>query len=222
VPEHSRAQEGGGLTRRAADSRRFAPLAADATVSCATVVMSVTHHAPSPSGSVPRVPTPATSPASHPSTHARSLCGPRRADARIRAHAAVHGSGMFLPSSSPVPGAARSAPHHIVPGLLVLAHLARTRSFVFGRGLRSRVQGIAVSVGAHAHQPGPFTENPSMPSFTAHRLRGTVPSSTSPAKATGAAGAGFWPRPHSGALAPSTRTANPACSGLAALRAARR
>ena len=116
---------------------------------------------------------------------------------------------------------APSAPHHFAPGRLVLAHLARTRSFVFGRGLRSRVQRIAVSIGAHAHQPGPFTAVLSMPTFTAHRFRGTVPSSHSPANTTRASVAWLRARPKSGASAASTRPSNPACSGLAQLRCAR-
>ena len=201
------------------DSLR-SPLTPD--VSCATEAGSVAHFTPLPSGSVPGASAPFTPTASHPPTHARSIRGPRRVDARIRAHAVAHGTGVFVRRSAPVPGAARSAPHPIVPGLLVLAHLARTRSFVFGRLLRSQRQGIAVSVGAHPHQPGPFTGVLSMPSFTAHRLRGTVPSSTSPANTTRPSVAGPRSHPHSCAVAASTRTANPACSGLRFASLARR
>ena len=183
--------------------------------------MSVAHHTPSPSGRVLRVSTTVTPAASHPATHARSIRGLRRIDARIRAHAAVHGSGMFVLGFPAVLGTARFAPQDIVPGILVLAHLARTRSCVFGRLLGSRGQGLTDSVRAHDHQPSPFTGVLSMPSFAAHRLRGTVPSSTSPANAAGASVAGPCPRPHSRAVAASRRTANPACSGLAQLRCAR-
>jgi hypothetical protein len=70
------------LTPRAADSRRSAPLAADATVSCATVETPVSHHTPSPSGSVPR----ASAPVTAPRCIRRALAFRPRSSARQRPH----------------------------------------------------------------------------------------------------------------------------------------
>ena len=166
-------------------------------VSCATVEMSVTHLAPSPAGHVPGASTQGSGRISHPSVQSV----PFRVLAR--------------------PGSDRTAPHHFVPGHLVLAHLARTRSCVLGPHWRFPVPVVIAHIRATALQPCQSTGVIEMPSITAHRLRGTAPSSTSPANATGASVAGPWPRPHSGAPAASTRTANPACSRLAQLRCAR-
>ena len=185
------------LTRRAADSRRFAPLAAVAAVSCATVEMSVTHPAPSPTGHVPGASTQGPRPTLQPSAQSVSS------------------------TSSAAPGFDRVTPHHFVPGHLVLAHLARTRSCVLGLHSRSPVTGVTTHICAAALRPCQSTGVIEMLSITAHRLRGTASSPTSPANTTGASVAGPWPRPHSGAMAASTRTANPACSRLAQLRCAR-
>ena len=167
------------------------------TVSCATVEMSVTHPAPSPAGRVSGTSTPGPEPTSHPSAH----------------------------SSSSKAAAARSigrpAPHHFVPGHLVLAHLARTRPRVFGHHSRSPVPVATTYIRVPAPQPCQSTGVLEMPSLSVHRHLGTPPSSPFPATTTGAHVA--WPRfrPHASAIAASTRTANPACSGLAQLRCAR-
>lgn len=74
----------GGLTLRAADSRRFAPLAADATVRCASKEGHVSHPAPCLSKRVPCVPTLARRPhrrarltAFHSSAPATPRLGPK-------------------------------------------------------------------------------------------------------------------------------------------------
>ncbi len=166
-------------------------------VSRANVEVSVTRPTPSPAGRVPRASTQGLAPTSHPS--ARSVSS--------RAFAA--------------PGFDRSAPHHFVPSHLVLAHLARTRSRVPGPYWRSPSPVATTHIRAAALQPCQSTGAPAMPRITVHRLRGTPPSSPFPANTTGAHVA--WPRfrPHASAIAASTRTANPACSGLAQLRCAR-
>jgi hypothetical protein len=176
------------------DSLR-SPLTPD--VSCATVEMSVTHPAPSPDGRVPGASTRGPEPTSHPSAQSSS----------VKAVAAR--------------SIDRTAPHHFVPGHLVLAHLARTRSCVLGPYWRSPWSVVTTHIRAAALQPCQSTGVPGMPSFIAHHLLGTPPSSPSPANTTRAHVA--WPRfrPHAGAIAASTRTANPACSGLAQLRCAR-
>ena len=176
------------------DSLR-SPLTPD--VSRANVEMSVTRPTPSPAGRVPGASTQGPAPTSHPSARA------------VSSRALV------------TPGFDRTAPHHFVPGHLVLAHLARTRSCVLGRYGRSPLPVVITHIRAAALQPCQSTGVPEMPSFTVHRLLGTPPSSPFPANTTGAHVA--WPRfrPHVGAIAASTRTANPACSGLAQLRCAR-
>ena len=166
-------------------------------VSCATVEMSVTHPAPSPAGRVPGASTQGPAPTSHPS--ARSV------------------SSRALAT----PGFARTAPHHFVPGHLVLAHLARTRPCVFGPRSRTPVPVVTTPVRAAVLQPCQSTGVLEMPSITVHRLLGTPPSSPFPANTTRAHVACPRFRPHAGAIAASTRTANPACSGLAQLRCAR-
>jgi len=183
--------------------------------------MFVAHPAPSPSGKVLH----ASAPVIEPTAHSTAIASKPRPSTCPRSHPNPRRIQRLRRVSSEVPyGAQRRSnrPKSLRPGRLVLAHLARTRSCVFARLLRSRGQSISVSVGAHAHQSGPFTGVLSMPSFKAHRLRGAVPSSSAPANTTGASAAGPCPRTHSRAVAASTRPANPACSGLAALRAARR
>ena len=167
------------------------------TVSRANVEMSVTHPTPSPAGHVPRVSTQGPAPTSHPS--ARSVSS--------RALAA--------------PGFDRTAPHHFVPGHLVLAHLARTRPCVSGPPSRSPVPVVAIPARAAVLKSCQSTGVLEMPSISAHRLLGTPPSSPFPTNATRAHVACPRFRPHAGAIAASTRTANPACSGLAQLRCAR-
>ena len=167
------------------------------TVSCATVKMSVTHLAPSSSRRVPGAPTQVPEAPSRSSAHSVS-------------------SGI-----SAVQGFCRSTPHHFVPGHLVLAHLARTRSCVLGPYWPSPSPVVTTHIRAAALQPCQSTGVLEMPSITVHRLLGTPPSSPFPPNTTGAHVA--WPRfrPHASAIAASTRTANPACSGLAQLRCAR-
>ena len=179
---------------RAAD---FASLAADATVSCATVDTSVAHPAPSPTGQVPRVSTQGPGPTSHPSAQSASS------------------------KASVAAGFDRTVPHHFVSGHLVLAHLARTRPCVFGPPSRSPVPVVTTRIRAAVLQPCQDTGALEMPSFSAHSLLGTPPSSPFPANATWAHVACPRSRRHAGAIAASTRTANPACSGLAQLRCAR-
>ena len=167
------------------------------TVSRANVEMSVTPPTPSPAGHVPRVSTKGPAPTSHPS--------------------APSVSSWALAA----PGFDRTAPRHFVPGQLVLAHLARTRSRVLGPYWRSPSPVVTTHIRAAALQPCQSTGVLEMPSITVHRLLGTPPSSPFPPNTTGAHVA--WPRfrPHASATAASTRTANPACSGLAQLRCAR-
>ncbi len=174
-----------------------------------------------PSRNVPRTSTPVTAPTLHSLDHSHAIRGPRRADGRARTHVSFNGSGAFHPKPAAAPGPARTVPGHFTLAHLVLAHLARTRSRVFGRLWRSQGQAIAVPAGVLGHRSCPVTGVLEMPSVTAHHLLGSGSSSASPANATRASVAGPWPRPPSGALAPSTRTANPACSRLASLRAAR-
>ena len=177
------------------DSLR-SPLTPD--VSRANVEMSVTRPTPSPAGRVPGASTQGPAPTSHPS--ARSV------------------SSRALAT----PGFDRTAPHHFVPGHLVLAHLARTRSRVLGPYWRSPWPVVTTHIRAAALQPCQSTGVPEMPSFIAPHLLRTPPSSPSPANTTGAHVA--WPRfrPHADAIAASTRTANPACSGLRFASLARR
>ena len=186
------------LTPRAADSRRFAPLAADAAVSRANVEMSVTRPTPSPAGPVPRASTQGPAPTSHPSAP--------------------------LVSSRPLaaPGFDRTAPHHFVPGHLVLAHLARTRPCVFGSHSGAPVPVVTTHLRIPALQPCQSTRVLEMTSFSVHRLLGTPPSSPFPANTTGVHVACPRFRPHAGAIAASARTANPACSGLRFASLARR
>ena len=167
------------------------------TVSRANLAMFVMHPAPSPAGHVPGASTQGPRRTSHPS--ARSVSS--------RALAA--------------PGFDRIAPHHFVPGHLVLAHPARTRSRVLGLYWRSPSPVVTTHIRAAALQPCQSTGVLEMPSITVHRLLGTPPSSPFPANTTGAHVA--WPRfrPRASAIAASSRTANPACSGLAQLRCAR-
>jgi hypothetical protein len=175
----------------------LASLAAEPTVSCATVKMSVTHPAPSPTGRVPGASTQGSGPTSHPSAQSVS-------------------SEAFA-----APGSHRTAPHHFVPGHLALAHLARTRSCVLGPYRRSPVKGVIPNIRAAALLPCQSTGILEMPIITAGRPQGTPLSSPAPANAARAFVAGPRFRPHAGAIAASTRTANPACSRLASLRAAR-
>ena len=176
------------------DSLR-SPLTPD--VSCATVEMSVTHPAPSPDGHVPGASTRRPEPASHPSAQSSSV--------KAVAARSIH----------------RTAPHHFVLGHLVLAHLARTRPCVFGSRCRSPVPVVTTRIRATPLEPCQSTGVLEMPSFTVHRLLGTPPPSPCPANTTGAHVACPRSQPHAGAIAASTRTANPACSGLAQLRCAR-
>ena len=178
-------------------SLRYARSPLTPTVSRANVEMSVTRPTPSPAGRVPGASTEGPAPTSHPI--ARSV------------------SSRALPT----PDFDRTAPHHFVPGHLVLAHLARTRSRVLGPYWRSPSPFVTTHIRAAALQPCQSTGVLEMPSITVHRLLGTPPSSPFPANTTGAHVA--WPRfrPHASAIAASTRTANPACSGLAQLRCAR-
>ncbi len=166
-------------------------------VSCATVKMFVTHPAPSPTGHVPGASTQGPRPTSHPSAQSVS-------------------SKAFA-----VPRFDRTAPHHFGPGPLVLAHLARTPSCVLGPYRRSPVKSVLTNIRAAALQPCQSTGALEMPSITASRPQGTPLSSPPPANAARAFVARPRFRPHAGAIAASTRTANPACSRLASLRAAR-
>ena len=168
------------------------------TVSCATEEIFVAHPAPSPTGHAPRASTPRPGPTSHPS--ARSV--PTKASA--------------------APGFDRAAPHHFVPGHLVLAHLARTRPCVSGAPSRSPVPVVAIPVRAAVLQSCQSTGVLEMPSITTHRLLGTPPSSPFPANTTRPHVARPRFQPHAGALAAFTRTANPACSGLRFATLARR
>ena len=178
-------------------SLRFARSPLTPTVSCATVEMSVTRPTPSPAAHVPRASTQGPAPTSHPSAPS------------------VSSRPLAAPSFD------RTAPHRFVPGHLVLAHLARTRSPVLGPYWRSPSPVVTIHICTAALQPCQSTGAPAMPSITVHRLLGTPPSSPFTANTTGAHVA--WPRfrPHASAIAASTRTANPACSGLAQLRCAR-
>ena len=168
------------------------------TVSCATVEMSVAHPAPSPAGGVPCAPTRGPEPTSHPSAQSSSAkaLAARRID--------------------------RTAPHHFVPGHLVLAHPARTRPCVFGSHWRAPVPVVTTHIRAAVLHPCQSTGVLEMPSFSVHRHLGTPPSSPFPANTTGAHVACPRFRPHAGAIAASARTANPACSGLRFASLARR
>ena len=167
------------------------------TVSCATVETSVTHPAPSPAGRVPRASAQGPELTSNPSAQSSS--------ARAVAARTI----------------ARTAPHHLVPGHLVLAHLARTRPCVFGPHSRSPVPVVTIPVRAAVLQSCQSTGVLEVSSITAHRPLCTPPSSPFPTNTTRAHVACPRFRPHPGAIAASTRTANPACSGLAQLRCAR-
>ena len=167
------------------------------TVSSATVDTSVAHPAPSPTGQVPRASTQGPGPTSHPSAHSVSS------------------------KASVAPGFDRTVPHHFGLGQLVLAHLARTPSGVLGPYRRSLVKSVITNVRAAALLPCQSTGAIEMPSITAHRLLGTPLASPLPMHATRALVACPRARPLAGAIAASTRTANPACSGLAQLRCAR-
>ena len=159
--------------------------------------MSFTHPAPAPAGRVPGASTRGPEPTSHPSAQSFSA---RAVEAR---------------------GIARPAPHHSVPGHLVLAHLARTRPCVFRSHWRAPVPVVTTHLRVAVLQQCQSTRVLDMPSFTVHRHLGTPPSSPFPANTIGAHVACPRFRPHAGAIAASTRTANPACSGLAQLRCAR-
>ena len=172
------------------------PLTPD--VSCATVEMSVAHSAPSPAGRVPGASTRGPEPTPHPSAQPSS-------------------SKAMAPRSND-----RTAPHHFVPGHLVLAHLARTRPCVSGPRSRTPVPVVSTPVRAAVLQPCQSTGVLEMPSFSVHRLLGTPPSSPFPANTTGVHVACPRFRPHAGAIAASARTANPACSGLRFATLARR
>jgi hypothetical protein len=182
---------------RAADFASLRSLAADATVSRANLATSVMHPAPSPAGHVPGASTQGHRPASHPSAQS-------------------HSSKAFA-----VPRFDRTTSHHFVPSHLVLAHLARTRPGVLGLPWRSSAPGGSKHIRAAALQPCQSTGAIEMPSITAHRLLGTPQASPLPMHATRALVACPRARPLAGAIAASTRTANPACSGLAQLRCAR-
>ena len=159
--------------------------------------MSVAHHAPSLAGHVLGASTLAPGPTWHPSAQSVSS------------------------KASAAPAFDRTVPHHFVRGRLVLAHPARTRPCVFGPHSRTPVPVVTTPVRAAVLQPCQSTGVLEMPSFTVHRLLGTPPSSPFPANTTRAHVACPRFRPHAGAIAASTRTANPACSGLAQLRCAR-
>ncbi len=166
-------------------------------VSCATVEMSVAHPTPSPAGHVPGASRHVPAPTSH-------------------------SSAQSVPSkASAAPGFDRTAPHHFVPGHLVLAHLARTRSCALGSHWRSPAPVLTTHIRAAALQPCRSTGVVEIPSLTAHRLLGTPPPPPFPANTTWAHVACPRFRLHAGATAASTRTANPACSGLAQFRCAR-
>ena len=167
------------------------------TVSRANLEIFVMHPAPSPTGHVPGA----------------STQGPRRTS---QPSAQSVSSEAFA-----APGSHRTAPHHFVPGPLVLAHLARTRSCVPGLHWRSPVPTGIKHIRAAALQPCQSTGAIEMPSITAHRLLGTPLASPVLVHATRALVACLRFRPHAGAIAASTRTANPACSRLAQLRCAR-
>ena len=168
------------------------------TVSCATVEMSVAHSAPSPAWRVPGASTRGPEPTPHPSAQSSSA------------------------SAVAALSIARTAPHHFVPGHLVLAHLARTRPCVFGSHWRAPMPVVTTHIRAAAIQPCQSTGVLEMPSFSVHRLLGTPPSSPFPANTTGVHVACPRFRPHAGAIAASARTANPACSGLRFASLARR
>ena len=166
-------------------------------VSRANLAMFVLHPAPSPTGHVPGA----------------STQGPRRTS---------HPSAQSVSSKAlAAPGSDRTAPHHFGPGTLVLAHVARTRSCVLGLHWRLPVPAVTRNVRAAALLPCQSTGVLEMPSITVGRPQGTPLSSPAPANATWAHVAYPRSRPHAGAIAASTRTANPACSGLAQLRCAR-
>ena len=167
------------------------------TVSRANLAMSVMHPAPSPAGRVPGASTQGPGLTSHPSAQPVSS------------------------KSSAAPGIDRTPSHHFVPGHLVLAHLARTRSSVPGLHWRSPVPNGTKHIRAAALQPCQSTGAIEMPSITAHRLLGTPLASPVLVHATRALVACPRTRPLAGAIAASTRPANPACSGLAQLRCAR-
>jgi hypothetical protein len=167
------------------------------TVSRANLATSVMHPAPSPAGHVAGPSTPEPRRTSQPSAQPMS-------------------SKPFATSRSH-----RSAPHHFVPGHLVLAHLARTQSCLLGPYWRSPVPNVNTHIRAAALQPCQSTGVLEVPSITVHRLLATPRSSPFPAKATRAHVACLRSRLHAGAIAASTRTANPACSRLAQLRCAR-
>ena len=179
-------------------SLRFARSPLTPTVSCATVDTSVAHPAPSPTGQVPRASTQGPGPTSHPSAHSVSS------------------------KASVAPGFDRTVPHHFVSGHLVLAHLARTRPCVFGPPSRSPVPVVTTHIRAAVLQPCQNTGGLEMPSFAAHSPLGTPASSPFPANTTGAHVACPRFRPQVDAIAASTRTANPACSGLRFASLARR
>ena len=176
------------------DSLR-SPLTPD--VSRANLAMFVMHPAPSPAGHVPGA----------------STQGPRRTS---------HPSAQSVSSEAlAAPGSDRTAPHHFGPGPLVLAHLARTRSCVLGPHWRLPVPAVTTNIRAAALQPCQSTGAIEMPGITAHHLLGTPLASPLPMHSTRALVACPRARPLAGAIAASTRTANPACSGLAQLRCAR-
>ena len=144
-----------------------------------------------------------------------------RIDARTGTRIATHRHAQTIRAPRQRHSSARSAPHHFAPGRLVLAHLARTRSCVLGPYRRSPVKGVIPNIRAAALLPCQSTGILEMPIITAGRPQGTPLSSPAPANAARAFVAGPRFRPHAGAIAASTRTANPASSRLASLRAAR-
>ena len=178
---------------------RVAPLRSPLTpdVSCATVEMSVTHPAPSPAGPVPGASAQGHELTSNPSAQS------------------------FFARAVAARTVARTAPHHLVPGHLVLAHLARTRPCAFRSHWRAPAPVVTTHLRVAVLQPCQSTGVLEMPSIAVRRLMGMPPSSPCPANTTRALVASLRFRPHAPAIAASTRTSNPACSGLAQLRCAR-
>ncbi len=160
--------------------------------------MSVAHPAPSPAGRVPGASTRGPERPSHPSAHSSS--------AKALAAQRID----------------RTASHHFVPRHLVLAHLARTRPCVLGSHWRAPLPVVTTHIRAAVLQPCQSTGVLEMLSFSVPCHLGTPTSSSFPANATGAHVACPRFRPQADAMAASTRTANPACSGLRFAALARR
>jgi len=144
-----------------------------------------------------------------------------RIDARTGTRIATHRHAQTIRAPRKRHSSARSAPQHFAPGRLVLAHLARTRSCVLGPRWRAPLPVFPAHFRAAGVQPCRSTGVLEMPSIAVHRLVGMPPSSPCPANTTRALVASLRFRPHAPAIAASTRTSNPACSGLAQLRCAR-